>query len=122
MISRLLFLLAAAGFVFLVAWVRRLCIRSANGVVGALRCIHSIHAEVLSLHLAHDDHVDHTERVLLDAEATAARAAEEARLVSRQLVDIAATLSKQTELLVRLQAASLGDGPPCPPDPGEDHS
>lgn len=82
-----------------------------ESVVKALRTIPRLHEDVARLLIAHNHHVEGMDRRLETVESAAAEAAQEARIVSHQLGEIAEVLDARTAIRRRIRAAINEDDP-----------
>jgi hypothetical protein len=84
--------------------VRHQAAGTANDAFGR---IETVRGDVERLRIAHDHYVEGADRRLEAVEVAAAEAAQEARIVSVQLCEIAEALAKQSDILDRLRAATV---------------
>ncbi|HMG41397.1 MAG TPA: hypothetical protein VK611_08705 [Acidimicrobiales bacterium] len=88
--------LVGVGLVTTTAIVGRWCLRHFS-TRGIERRLEGLHGQVVSWQAAHDHQVEGIDRRLRDVEASAARAENEARIVSVQLADLTRSLLVRME-------------------------
>ena len=92
--------LIGVGLVTATAFAGRWCLRHFS-TRGIERRLEGLHGQVVSWQAAHDHQVEGIDRRLRDVEASAARAENEARMVSVQLVDMSRSLLGRIEQVER---------------------
>jgi len=88
--------LVGVGLVTVTAIAGRWCLRHFS-TRGIERRLEGLHGQVVSWQAAHDHQVEGIDRRLRDVEASAARAENEARIVSVQLADLTRSLVVRME-------------------------